>query len=89
MFTSSTATSATFPDASEDTSLELAEIEAMIARAEAELSALRFRLGREGRAVDPSDPFDPVHCLEIWLAALYATRARLLCAAAQASSRFN
>ena len=68
---------------------ELAEIEALIAQAEAELAALRRRLGQDGRPPDPSDPFDPVGCLEIWLAALYATRAGLLHASGQAPSRPN
>jgi hypothetical protein len=67
--------------------LELAEVEALIARAEAELATLRRRLGREGRVPDPADPFDPVRCLEIWLAALYAARDGPPCSSGQASSR--
>ena len=43
---------------------ELAEVEALIAEAEAELAVLRQHLEREGRAPDPSDPFDPAGCLE-------------------------
>ena len=68
---------------------ELAEIEALIAEAEAELAVLRQRLECGSRAPDPSDPFNPVGCLEIWLAALYATRAGLLHASGQAPSRPN
>ena len=48
---------------------ELAEVEALIARAEAELAVLGRPLEREGRT---PDPFDPAGCLEIWL------RARIL-----------
>ena len=73
----------------EERSLELAEIEAMIVGAEAELVALKRRLGQECRVTDPSDPFDPIRCLELWLCALYATRARLLQASGQVSSRPN
>ena len=52
----------------------LAEIEGLLARAEAALAGLR--LGREaGPPPDPSDPADPVRCLEIWIAALRAARA--------------
>jgi hypothetical protein len=54
----------------------LAGIEGLIARAEADLAALRPRRGREaGPPRDPSDPADPVRCLEIWIAALRAARA--------------
>jgi hypothetical protein len=49
----------------------------MIGDAEAELEAVRRRLERQGRVPDPSDPADPVACLEIWLAALRAHRAGL------------
>src|SRR3954449_3551922 len=49
----------------------LAEIEGLLARAEAALAGLH--LGSEaGPAPDPSDPADPVRCLEIWIAALRA-----------------
>src|SRR3954452_23839994 len=52
----------------------LAEIEGLLARAEAALAGLH--LGREaGPPPDPSDPADPVRCLEIWIAALRALRA--------------
>ena len=68
---------------------ELAEVEALIAQAETELAVLGRFLEREGRFFDPADPFDPVGCLEIWLAALYAARAGLLHASGQASSRPN
>ena len=61
----------------EGTTPGLAEVEAMIGDAEAELEAVRRRLERRGRVPDPSDPADPVACLEIWLAALRAHRARL------------
>src|SRR3954468_17813 len=47
----------------------LATIEGLLARAEAALTDLHLR--REaGPAPDPSDPADPVRCLEIWIAAL-------------------
>jgi hypothetical protein len=58
----------------------------MIARAEAELAALRLRLGREGCAPAPADPFDPIACLEIWLAALHVARDGLLRSLGQAPS---
>src|SRR3954452_25317683 len=52
----------------------LAEIEGLLARAEAALAGLH--LGREaGPPPDPSDPADPVRCLEIWIAALRTLRA--------------
>ncbi len=58
---------------------ELADMEVLIERAESELEALRLRLHQEGRLPpDPSDPFDPITCLEIWLAALRGRRAELL-----------
>ena len=56
---------------------ELAEVEVMIAQAEAELAELRRRLEQEGRSPEPSDPSDPVGCLEIWLAALRTCRKEL------------
>jgi hypothetical protein len=57
---------------------EMAEVEALIAEAEAELAVLRRPLEREGRTPDPSDPFDPAGCLEIWLRALRERRDDLL-----------
>jgi outer membrane protein TolC len=57
---------------------ELAKVEALIARAEAELAVLRQHPEREGRAPDPSDPFDPAGCLEIWLRALREHRDDIL-----------
>jgi hypothetical protein len=63
----------------------LAGIEGLIARAEADLAALRLRRGREaGPPSDPADPADPLRCLEIWLAALHAVRALPLHANANA-----
>jgi hypothetical protein len=69
--------------------VKLAEIDALITGAEAELAALKLHIGRKGRVPDPSDAFDPVGCLELWLAALYASRARLLDAFGQAPFRLN
>jgi hypothetical protein len=58
---------------------ELAEIEALIEQAEHELQGLRARFTRNGGPpLDPSDPADPISCLEIWLAALCGRRAILL-----------
>src|SRR3954452_1811923 len=57
---------------------ELAEVEVLIAEAEAELAVLRRHPEREGRAPDPSDPFDLAGCLEIWLRALREHRDDLL-----------
>jgi hypothetical protein len=55
--------------------LGLAEIEAMIGDAEAEIVALRDRLACDGGpAPDPTDPLDELSCLEIWLRALRRTR---------------
>ena len=55
-------------------SLSSAEIEALIAQAEADLAVLKLREQRDGRACrDPSDPADPQRCLELWLAALFAS----------------
>ena len=52
-------------------SLTSAGIERLIARAEADLAGLTLRRAREaGPSPDPSDPADPVRCLQIWLAAL-------------------
>jgi hypothetical protein len=52
-----------------------AEIEALIAQAEADIAILKLREQRDGGAGrDPSDPADPQRCLELWLAALYASR---------------
>ena len=60
-------------------SLGLAEIEAMIGDAEAEIVALRHRLACDGGpALDPTDPLDELSCLEIWLRALRRTRTRML-----------
>jgi hypothetical protein len=57
-------------------SLTPADIERLIARAEADLVGLMLRRAREaGPPPDPSDPADPVRCLEIWIAALRALRA--------------
>lgn len=53
---------------------ELAEVEALIAQAEAGLAVLRRRLEREGRTPDPLDPSDPGGCLELWLRALRERR---------------
>jgi hypothetical protein len=62
-----------------DRAQELAAIEALIEQAENELKALRLRPQPEGRPPpDRSDPFDPISCLEIWLAALKGHRAQLL-----------
>ena len=62
-----------------DPAQELADIEALIELAEDELKALRLRSRRDGGPPpDPSDPFDPISCLEIWLAALRGRRAELL-----------
>ena len=57
---------------------ELAEVEALIARAETELAVLGRHPDREGRAPDPSDPYDPAGCLEIWLRALREHRDDIL-----------
>jgi hypothetical protein len=44
-----------------------------------ELAALRLRPKHDGGPPpDPSDPADPVSCLELWLAALHGRRAQLL-----------
>jgi hypothetical protein len=59
--------------------LGLAEIEAMIGDAEAEIVALRHRLACDGGPTpDPTDPLDELSCLEIWLRALRRTRTRML-----------
>ena len=63
---------------SDGTLPELAEVEALIAEAEAKLAVLRQHLECEGRAPGPSDPFDPVGCLEIWLRALRERRDDIL-----------
>ena len=58
---------------------DTSDIGTMIAQAEAELSRLKARRALGVEPVrDPSDPFDPVGCLELWLAALYAVRDRRL-----------
>jgi len=57
---------------------ELAEVEALIAQAEAELAVLGRHPERDGRAPDPSDLFDPTGCLEIWLRALREHRDNIL-----------
>jgi len=57
-------------------SLTPADIERLIARAEADLAGLTLRRAREaGPPPDPSDPADPARCLQIWLAALRSVRA--------------
>ena len=57
-------------------SLTPADIERLIARAEADLAGLTLRRAREaGPSPDPSDPADPARCLQIWLAALRSVRA--------------
>ena len=57
-------------------SLTPADIERLIARAEADLVGLMLRRAREaGPPPDPSDPADPTRCLQIWLAALRSVRA--------------
>src|SRR5437764_617707 len=57
-------------------SLTPADIEYLIARAEADLAGLMLRHAREaGPPPDPSDPADPARCLQIWLAALRSVRA--------------
>jgi hypothetical protein len=62
-----------------DRAQELADIEALIEVAEDELAALRLRPKHDGGPPpDPSDPADPVSCLELWLAALHGRRAQLL-----------
>jgi hypothetical protein len=62
-----------------DRAQELDDIEALIEVAEDELAALRRRRQRDGgQPPNPSDPFDPLSCLEIWLAALHGRRAELL-----------
>jgi hypothetical protein len=61
---------------SSDRAQELASIEALIERAEHELKAVKLRLKENGGP--PSDPSDPVSCLEIWLAALRGRRTELL-----------
>ena len=62
-----------------DRAQEVAKIEALIEQAEDQLEALRFRLKGNGvPSPDPSDPADPISCLEIWLAALHGRRAELL-----------
>jgi hypothetical protein len=61
-----------------DRAQELARIEAMIGQAEAQLAAHKVRLKREGRIPNPSDPFDQVGCLELWLAVLRQLRDGLL-----------
>ena len=62
-----------------DCAQELAAIEALIEQAEDDLKALRLRLkGNGGPPSNPSSPFDPIGCLEIWLAALRGRRAELL-----------
>ena len=58
---------------------ELAAIEALIEQAEDDLKALRLLKGNGGPPSNPSSPFDPIGCLEIWLAALRGRRAELLC----------
>ena len=61
-----------------DHAQELARIEAMIGQAEAQLAAHKVRIKREGRSPNPSDPFDQVGCLELWLTVLRELRDGLL-----------
>ena len=61
-----------------DHAQELAKIEALIEQAEDNLKALRLLKGNGGPPSNPSNPFDPIGCLEIWLAALCGRRAELL-----------
>jgi hypothetical protein len=62
-----------------DRAQELDDVEALIEVAEDELAALRRHRQRDGgQPSNPSDPFDPVSCLEIWLAALRGRRTELL-----------
>ncbi len=57
----------------------LAKITTLIEEAETELKDVRRRLQREAcLPPKPTDPFDPVSCLGIWLAALHGRRAELL-----------
>jgi hypothetical protein len=56
----------------------LAKVEALIGQAEVQLAAHKLCLKREGRSPDPSDAFDQVGSLELWLAALREHRAGLL-----------
>jgi hypothetical protein len=64
---------------SSDRAQELASIEALIEQAEHQLKAVKLRLkGNGGPPPDPSDPSEPVSCLEIWLAALRGRRTELL-----------
>jgi hypothetical protein len=61
-----------------DRAQELDDLEALIEVAEDELAALRRRRQRNGGPPsNPSDPFDPGGCLEIWLGALHGRRAEL------------
>ena len=57
---------------------ELASIEALIEQAEDELKALRLFKGNGRPPSNPSNPFDPIGCLEIWLAALRGRRTELV-----------
>jgi hypothetical protein len=50
----------------------------MIGQAEAQLAAHKLRLKREGRSPNPSDPFDQVGCLKLWLAVLRRLRSEQL-----------
>jgi hypothetical protein len=61
-----------------DRAQELAQIEALIEQAEDELEALRLRPKGSRGSAHRSDPFDPISCLKIWLAALRGRRAELL-----------
>lgn len=51
-----------------------ARIESLIGWAEVELAAHKVRLKHEGRSAEPSDPFDQVECLKLWLAALHSCK---------------
>jgi hypothetical protein len=61
-----------------DRAQELAQIEAMIGQAEAQLAAHKLRLKHGGRTPNPSDPFDQIGCLKLWLAVLRGLRNDLL-----------
>ena len=63
----------TFPDP------DLVAFDALITEAEAELARHKRRLEQAGGpAPAPSDPFDPISCLELWLKALRRCRAQRL-----------
>lgn len=55
----------------------LAEVEALIGHAEVQLAAHKLRLKHEGRAPNPSDSFDQVGRLNLWLAVLRGLQSEL------------